>query len=1326
MKQFKKLSAFALACALATTSMTGLAAPTEVYGASNAVTVSTQKQLDKALKDKKVKKITVKTKSKKSLSIKKGSYTAKTLVIQGAKLTIKNAGKFKAIKVADAASYKEAAKNNSITVTDSKLTLTVDQSATVAGLTFAKANAKNTVKVNGTVKKIDVTKKTDLTLSGSTSKAVVVNAKAADSKVTSSVKVTVNASKDVAVKLNKGAEASKVNVTSKNATVDVKNNTTKDVAVKKADGTTEKVKKGASLEIGNTASSDTDKKDEDKKEDEDKKDENEKKDETAGGGSISGGSYGGNVGGNPSGGSSAPSAATVFQNAIADTESNGTATLSETITGNVTATWAGIGEITIDLKAYTISGNFSLNAPDATTITIKDSGADIAGARIGSLTINAPKAHVENQATVSGNVDIIAVANNTFDVYDSVNGKLNMKGKGKIKVQPTVPNKPEVVIQTKEPVALEGSVEKVAVENAAAEISIADGTTVQDVEVKSGSSDAGVKISGKGKITNLKAAAKTAIDVLVTEVVAQAPIEVKKAIENVVVASNNAVVNVANAIKIENLSVAGAVSEVTIEGAGTVASVDVNNSSAAEVTVSTTSESVSVTTIVANDAAKIKTAGAINATVKAVSGVAVTAQPTKMLYFVGQKFSISGAKITVTYTDESTKEVSVTESMIKSSGIKENEAGTYQVVLTYAGNDVTIDNIQYQADTVSSIAVAQVEGQPYTEEYLVGETFACDAVIEVTYASGKKTYINEGYDAAVTTENIYADNKFTVTQADAVATVTYEGKTATYKFTVKAKDEVTYSISETARKTRMTNGDGKTFDVLIIDKDKDNGETTFQEWFKPQSKLNMNIKYLYRDRTKEDTVASATFPTEKGYYSVYVYTEDSGLNVGNGTWVWLDIIDEFETAVDQITLTAPKNTEDYTWNAATRTLTVTNSDKFFTEEELCSIFNAKSKYNFDVHTYYFVQGSENNSDLTNNKTPQKIGWYVVCFYTNKPYQNTQDIYIEYADAKMPHFTIRTSGKVMANLVTESIVQEKGEANTYTFVDMNGAEISDLNLVYFNADFSEKLPSAPTEVGTYWIKVKLDEINYTGSDFDGPGIYSEVWARIKLKIVDQFSQDDLMNMRDEVTLTGQDSTTDKYTYTAEGNYLSISGSVILTKEELIDIVKPKSALGFTENDDFKVKYYVQGTPTQNDYSCGDGMPTKPGNYVLFLVTTYDCLKTDIFISYKDYPYVTQFTVTTSGAVTYTAPCPEENLGAKMEITQGEKFSFEIKDEYGRQIPPERIYYANINGEEQPLTNTMPWGDGVSSFDILFYVEACSSGYPLEAWHRISVTVNSSSS
>ena len=73
MKQFKKLSAFALACALATTSMTGLAAPTEVYGASNAVTVSTQKQLDKALKDKKVKKITVKTKSKKSLSIKKAA-----------------------------------------------------------------------------------------------------------------------------------------------------------------------------------------------------------------------------------------------------------------------------------------------------------------------------------------------------------------------------------------------------------------------------------------------------------------------------------------------------------------------------------------------------------------------------------------------------------------------------------------------------------------------------------------------------------------------------------------------------------------------------------------------------------------------------------------------------------------------------------------------------------------------------------------------------------------------------------------------------------------------------------------------------------------------------------------------------------------------------------------------------------------------------------------------------------------------------------------------------------------------------------------------------
>ena len=1322
MKQFKKLSAFALACALVTTSMTGLAAPTEVYGASNAVTVSTQKQLDKALKDKKVKKITVKTKSKKSLSIKKGSYTAKTLVIQGAKLTIKNAGKFKAIKVADAASYKEAAKNNSITVTDSKLTLTVDQSATVAGLTFAKANAKDTVKVNGTVKKIDVTKKTDLTLSGSTSKSVVVNAKAADSKVTSSVKVTVNASKDVAVKLNKGAEASKVNVTSKNATVDVKNNTTKDVAVKKADGTTEKVKKGASLEIGNTASSDTDKKDEDKKEDEDKKDETEKKDETAGGGSIGGGSYGdGGNGGNNS--QTAPSAASVFQNAIAETEAGGTATLTGDITGSVAATWGKTGTLTIDLKAYTISGNFSLNAPDATNITIKDSGADIAGARIGSLTINAPKAHVENQATVSGNVDIIAVANNTFDVCDSVNGKLNMKGKGKINVQSSVPNKPDVVIQTKEPVTLAGSVEKVAVENAAAEISIADGTTVQDVEVKSGSSDTGVKISGSGQITNLKAAAKTAIDVVVTEVVAQAPIEVKKAVENVVVASNNAVVNVANAIRIDNLSVAGAVSEVTIEGAGTVASVDVNNSSAAEVTVSTTSESVKVTTIVANDAAKIKTAGAINAAVKAVSGVAVTTAPTKMSYFVGQKFSISGAKITVTYTDKSTKEVSVTESMIKSSGIKENEAGTYQVVLTYAGKDVTIDNIQYQADTVSAIVVADVDDQSYTEEYLVGDTFACKAVIEVTYASGKKAYIDEGYTAAVTTKEIYADNKFTATKENAVATVTYQGQTVTYKFTVKQKDEVTYQISEAARKKQMTNGDGKTFDVLIIDKDKDDGETTFQEWFKPQSKLSMNMKYLYCDRTKEDTVASDTFPTEKGYYSVYVYTEDSGLNVGNGTWVWLDIINEFDTAVDQITLTAPDNTEDYTWNAAQNTLIVSKSDKSFTEEELCKIFKATSKYNFDVHTYCFVQGSAADPDLE-NKAPTKIGFYVVRFYTNKPYQNTKQIFIEYEDAKMPHFTISTSGKVKANLVTESIVQEKGEANTYTFVDMNGDNISDSNLVYFNADFSEKLPSAPTEVGTYWINVKLDEIDYTGSEYEGNGIYSEIWARINLKIVDQFSQEDLMNMRDEVTLTGQTDETDRYKYKAESHNLSILGSAILTKDELIKIVKPQSALGFTEKDDFKVKYYVQGTPTQNDYSCGDGMPTKPGNYVLFLVTTNDCLKTDIFLSYKDYSCVTQFTVTTSGAVAYVAPNGEH--GPQMVITRGEEYSYTITDEYGREIPAERIYYGNINGDEQTLTSTMPSLDEVKSFNILFYVEAGENGYPLAAWHVISVTVNDSNS
>lgn len=854
MKQFKKLSAFALAFALATTSMTGLAAPTEVYGASNAVTVSTQKQLDKALKDKKVKKITVKTKSKKSLSIKKGSYTAKTLVIQGAKLTIKNAGKFKAIKVADAASYKEAAKNNSITVTDSKLTLTVDQSATVAGLTFAKANAKNTVKVNGMVKKIDVTKKTDLTLSGSTSKAVVVNAKAADSKVTSSVKVTVNVSKDVAVKLNKGAEASKVNVTSKNATVDVKNNTTKDVAVKKADGTTEKVKKGASLEIGNTASSDTDKKDEDKKEDEDKKDENEKKDENAGGGSIGGGSYGdGGNGGNNSQvnnaavtgvtlnktavtlavgdkltlvatvapanaankdviwESSADSNVTVDEGVITavaagtatitvktldgnktatctvtvktpaaklteDIAAGGIVTVTQDITGDVAATYAGTDPLTINFGKHIINDNFSLEAVNTTSITLNDDGEDTAGAIVkGNFTINAPNASVTNKVKVTGTTTITAVADHSFNVLDSV-ANIVMNGIGRLQIAENLAEAPAIKINTDSKVILAGTIKDVMVANKDAKIDVDASTTVEEVKVDTGVEEGGnIQLKGSGQIKSVVADKPMTVEVPTTELTVNANVTVNAPVQNMAVETSGAEVTLNTNATVVTATLASAVTSLTIAGFGELKEVD---ASATTGTVDlTVAETAQVATVVDNaEGSSVNISGNDNVKKVTIESVEVNASSARKEYFVGEKLDVTGAKLTINYSEGAPKTIDVTESMV--SGFNSDTVAESQTLtVTYGGKAATY-SVTIKDAKVSDIIVSRVPNKvAYTRLELLDLT---GLMLQITTEDGKKTPVEYDSNAGIfavdfvgkTADSMVLDQSGTIT-----VTVTYDGDT---------------------------------------------------------------------------------------------------------------------------------------------------------------------------------------------------------------------------------------------------------------------------------------------------------------------------------------------------------------------------------------------------------------------------------------------------------------------------------------------------------------------------------------------------------------------
>ena len=70
-----------------------------------------------------------------------------------------------------------------------------------------------------------------------------------------------------------------------------------------------------------------------------------------------------------------------------------------------------------------------------------------------------------------------------------------------------------------------------------------------------------------------------------------------------------------------------------------------------------------------------------------VTSISVTTQPTKTSYTVGESLDVTGAKITVTYSDSTTAVVDVTAAMC--SGFDSSTAGTKTVTVTYQGKTDT-------------------------------------------------------------------------------------------------------------------------------------------------------------------------------------------------------------------------------------------------------------------------------------------------------------------------------------------------------------------------------------------------------------------------------------------------------------------------------------------------------------------------------------------------------------------------------------------------------------------------------------------------------------
>ena len=245
-----------------------------VKNAAVSKTVSTQKALAAALKDKNVKNLTIKTDKEVAFNIPSGNYGKVKLTVDAPNADVVNAGTFKSIniKAIKPNTWKEKAKGNTITVTADDARIVVEAGASLSKVTVSQEGGKIKIEaagtidaiqidaavdvslaVDGTVGKVAVSAPAKVAVEGKTTTAIPVKveetAKGAD--VTSSTPVEVKAATEISLNLSKGAEGSKVETTGENARVAVKNDTTDVIKVTTPAGTQE-VAKDTTSKVDNT------------------------------------------------------------------------------------------------------------------------------------------------------------------------------------------------------------------------------------------------------------------------------------------------------------------------------------------------------------------------------------------------------------------------------------------------------------------------------------------------------------------------------------------------------------------------------------------------------------------------------------------------------------------------------------------------------------------------------------------------------------------------------------------------------------------------------------------------------------------------------------------------------------------------------------------------------------------------------------------------------------------------------------------------------------------------------------------------------------------
>ena len=246
----------------------------------------------------------------------------------------------------------------------------------------------------------------------------------------------------------------------------------------------------------------------------------------------------------------------------------------------------------------------------------------------------------------------------------------------------------------------------------------------------------------------------------------------------------------------------------------------------------------------------------------------------KTQYVIGETLDLTGVKLLVTYTDNSTNTVNVTESMI--TPVDMSTEGMKTVTVTYEGKTAAF------YINVNAPAVEKVDP-------------------EVTISIENGATLTIGVDAAPTVTVPEGVNYTTYFEQDEVyVSDTLPTTPGTYSFIVETEENDQYNSARVWRWFRLV--EPSTKEDAVVTFNYEPGETfVIGGAEQPTVTVSEGADYVITYSSEESGYDSTEFPTVAGTYSLVVTINENDLYKENKVWRWFRLEAPSEKAVAEIT-----------------------------------------------------------------------------------------------------------------------------------------------------------------------------------------------------------------------------------------------------------------------------------------------------------------------------------------------------------------------------------------------------------------------------------------